>query len=403
MYALDGEQLLEDIETLAEFGKGSGPGVNRLAYSAEDRAGRVWIETQMRALKMQVQVDALGNTSGLYPGSVPGLRPISLGSHTDTVRDGGKYDGALGVLAALACIRTLHSAGRQLRHPVEVINFAAEEATMPGGIFGSRGMVGLLPDTFMEQRAWDGQSAAEHLGAAGLDPAQTKLAARPKGALSAYLELHIEQGGMLEQAGIPIGLVLGIVGIRQYQVSFRGYANHAGTTPMSGRKDALVAAAPFITTIRDVAERHHIVGTVGSLNVYPNVSNVIPGQVDLTFEIRALEDVLLDKAYAEIADYLANADATIQEISRKSPVMSNRILLDAIAAASDELGLPYRELASGAGHDAMCMDTICPEAMIFVPSRNGVSHSPDEYTSPEDCINGARVLLGALLRLDERL
>jgi beta-ureidopropionase / N-carbamoyl-L-amino-acid hydrolase len=168
--ALDGEQLLEDLEQLAQFGGDLGKGINRLAYSPADRAGRQWIEDQMRALGMSVTVDALGNTIGVYSGSDTSLRPIALGSHTDTVPDGGKYDGALGVLAVLACVRTLHTVGFKPRHPVEIINFAAEEATMPGGTFGSRGMVGRLPTNILQQAAWDGRSSADLLRDAGLNP-----------------------------------------------------------------------------------------------------------------------------------------------------------------------------------------------------------------------------------------
>jgi N-carbamoyl-L-amino-acid hydrolase len=401
--ALDGEQLMDDLEQLAAIGGGTGKGINRVAYTPADRAGREWVENQMRALGMVVRVDALGNTIATYPGTDPSLRPIALGSHTDTVPDGGKYDGALGVLAALACVRTLHATGTQTRHPIEVINFAAEEATLPGGTFGSRGMVGTLTDEMMQQVAWDGQTAADHLRAAGYDPAQISQVARPVNSVAAYLELHIEQGGILDKAGIPIGVVLGIVGIRRYMVTFQGYANHAGTTPMADRQDALVKAAPFITTVRDVAIRHGIVGTIGTVYVYPGAPNVIPGQVDLTVEIRSLDDAILDRAAAELAEYAEKAGATFKEASNKSQVMSDPSLMDAFAAASDELGLAHRTIASGAGHDAMCMAEIGPEAMLFVPSRGGVSHSPDEYTEPEHCINGARVLLGALLKLDASL
>jgi N-carbamoyl-L-amino-acid hydrolase len=357
----------------------------------------------MRALGMAVHIDALGNTIGRYPGTDASLRPLAMGSHTDTVPDGGKYDGALGVLAALACIRTLHTAGVQTRHPIEVINFAAEEATMPGATFGSRGMVGSLPADSLSQTAWDGRPAAQHLQDAGYDPGALAEAVRPAGSLAAYLELHIEQGGVLDRAGIPIGVVLGIVGIRRYAVTFSGYANHAGTTPMADRRDALVAAAPFITHVRDMAVRRGIVGTVGSLGVHPGAPNVIPGRVDLTCEIRSLDDGQLDEAAAELKMYLAGADASLVEVSRKAPVPSARQLLDAVVAASEELGLAHQEIASGAGHDAMCIARIAPSAMIFVPSRGGVSHSPDEYTEPEHCVNGARVLLGALLRLDAQL
>jgi beta-ureidopropionase / N-carbamoyl-L-amino-acid hydrolase len=400
--ALDGEQLLEDLEQLAQFGNDTGKGINRLAYSPVDRAGRQWVEDQMRALGMSVTVDALGNTIGVYTGSDATLRPIALGSHTDTVPDGGKYDGALGVLAALACVRTLYNSGFKPRHPVEIINFAAEEATMPGSTFGSRGMVGMLPANILQQAASDGRASAEVLRAAGLNPDHIANALRPPGSLAAYMELHIEQGGILDKAGIPIGIVQGIVGIRRYEVSFQGYANHAGTTPMNERQDALVAAAPFITLVHEVATRRGIVGTIGTLQVYPGAPNVIPGRVDLALEIRSLDDSLLDKAVADLEAHLT-AQASLREISRKAPVPCDRGLLDAMAAACDELGLQHQDIASGAGHDAMCIAQIAPAAMLFVPSRNGVSHSPDEYTEPEDCVNGARVLLGALLRLDARL
>ncbi len=401
--SLDGEQLLDDLEKLATFTEPDRKGINRIAYTPLDRAGREWLETQMRALGMTVRVDAMGNTIATYPGANPDLPPIGMGSHTDTVVEGGKYDGALGVIAALAVVRTLHATGTRTRHPVEIINFSAEEATLPGATFGSRGMVGMLPATILEQLAWDGRPAAQHLLEAGYDPAHMNEAIRPVGALSAYLELHIEQGGILDEVGIPIGAVLGIVGIRRYEVTLHGYSNHAGTTPMANRRDALVQAAAFITLVRDVAVRHDMVGTVGSLQVYPDVANVIPGRVDLTFEIRSLDDSVMDAAADELQTYLDSVGATYKEISHKEPVPSDAGVLDAVMASSEALGLAYRKIASGAGHDAMCIARIAPMAMIFVPSRDGVSHSPDEYTEPADCINGARVLMGALLRLDASL
>jgi len=403
VFALDGEQLLDDLEKLATFSEPGGKGINRIAYSRIDRAGREWIEAQMRALGMQVRVDAMGNTIGSYPGSDLSLAPIGMGSHTDTVRDGGKYDGALGVIGALAVVRTLHTAGVKTRHPIEIINFSAEEATLPGATFGSRGMVGALPANILEQLAWDGRPSAQHLQEAGYDPAAIADAVRPVGALAGYLELHIEQGGVLDEAGIPVGAVLGIVGIRRYEVTFHGYSNHAGTTPMASRRDALVLAAAFITRVNEMAVRRGMVGTVGSLQVYPDVANVIPGRVDLTFEIRSLDDSVLDAAAAELEAHLSSAGASFKEISHKTPVPSDAQVLAAVKAASDELGLKHQEIASGAGHDAMCIAKIAPMAMIFVPSQNGVSHSPDEYTEPQDCVNGARVLLGALLRLDATL
>ncbi|MHC4800479.1 MAG: hydantoinase/carbamoylase family amidase, partial [Planctomycetota bacterium] len=242
---LHGEQLLRDLETLAQIGADPGGGLNRIAYNPADQEARAWVEAQMHAVGMTVRTDAAGNSIGLYPGNDPNLPSIAFGSHTDTVPNGGRFDGALGVLAALACVRALYEAGVHLRHPVEVINFVAEEATMSGGTLGSRAMAG-FPDVtnIVSQPAWDGLPVADHLHTAGLDPATITQARRPKDSLAAYLELHIEQGGALEAAQVPIGVVEGIVGIRRYAVTFHGYTNHAGTTPMIGRQDALVMAAP---------------------------------------------------------------------------------------------------------------------------------------------------------------
>jgi len=223
------------------------------------------------------------------------------------------------------------------------------------------------------------------------------------GELAAYLELHVEQGGVLESSGTCIGTVEGIVGIRRFQVTFEGDANHAGTTPMEGRRDALVSAAPFVTAVRDVASSRGIVGTVGALRVKPNSPNVVPGEVVLAAEIRGLDEDALDGAEEELAGIAADSGATFERTSYKPPAASDPVLLAALEAACEELDLSFRRMLSGAGHDAMCMGAITRQAMLFVPSRNGVSHSPDEYTNPESCIDGARVLLAALARLDAEL
>ena len=401
---IDGEQLLDNLEALAQFGIDPTGGLSRIAYSAEDQQARAWVNEQMRVLEMTVHTDSAGNSMGLYPGTDFNLQPIALGSHTDTVPNGGRFDGALGVLAAMACVRALHEAKVKLRHPVEVINFASEEATMSGGTFGSRAMAGTLDtEADIHKAAWDGQPVAVHLRAANLDPTALKQAIRPTGSLAAYLELHIEQGGSLETTQISIGVVEGIVGIRRYEVVFQGYANHAGTTPMAGRQDALVAAAPFILTVREVAIAHDIVGTIGQLKVHPGAPNVIPGTVEISLEIRGLHEDILDKAEAELAHRVEQIGGTFQAVSVKAPTVSDPRLTDALAAACDELNLSYRRMPSGAGHDAMSIAPICPQAMLFVPSQGGVSHSPDEFTKSEDCVNGARVLLGALLKLDDIL
>ena len=357
------------------------------------------MDSQLRDLGLQVTRDAAGNSVCRYPGSAHELPPIAVGSHTDTVPQGGRYDGALGVVAAMGCIRALHKVGLRLRHPLEVINFAAEEATM-GGTLGSRAMAGLLDPQLLQRPAWDGHPVASHLAAAGLDPSAAVQAARPKGDLACFLELHIEQGGTLEAAGLPLGVVEGIVGIRRYTVGFQGLANHAGTTPMAERRDALVMAAPFILRARDIAVTYGIVGTVGSLRLQPGTPSVIPGWVELSLETRGLDEKRLDDAESDLSSAAAETGGDLTVLSKKLPARSDRRLLACLTSACEELGVAYRILPSGAGHDAMCLAHIAPQAMIFVPSRGGISHSPEEYTDPESCITGARVLFNALLKVD---
>jgi N-carbamoyl-L-amino-acid hydrolase len=399
---LDSERMLADLDALAQIGRGPDGALARIAYSPADQAGRAWVAAQLHALGLRVRADAAGNTIGLYAVTAD-LPPIALGSHTDTVPNGGTYDGALGIVAALACVRALHAARTSLRHPVEVINFAAEEATMAGGTTGSQAMAGLFNPAILDKAAWDGRPVREHLLAAGLDPAAFSTARRAPGSLAAYLELHIEQGDLLATAGVPIGIVTGFVGIRRYAVTFQGYANHAGTTPMHRRQDALVAAAPFITFVRDLAVAYDVVGTIGTLTVQPGAPNVIPGRVELIVEIRGLDSDRLDQVETALGEQARRAVARVVKVVSKPPVQADPGVVGALAAACEALGLAAMQMPSGAGHDAMCIATLCPQAMIFVPSQGGVSHSPDEYSAPEDCVNGARVLLAGLLQLEELL
>ncbi|HEX3722852.1 MAG TPA: Zn-dependent hydrolase [Nitrolancea sp.] len=411
---IDGEKLVRNLQELGQIGLTARGGLMRVAFSQDDLAGRAWVAERMRPL-MDVRLDPAGNTIGCYPGREPDLKPIALGSHTDTVPDGGRYDGALGVLAAIACVEALSGAGVKLRHPVEVINFNSEEAAVAGGTFGSRAMAGQFDPSILEQTTPDGRRIADIVRTANLDPEHIVTAARPKGSLAAYLELHPEQGGRLETAGIPIGVVDGIVAIRRYIASFHGYANHAGTTPMDQRRDALVVAAPFILAVRSTAIVYDIVGTVGTVRVEPGASNVIPGRVDLSVEIRGMDDGVLDAVEGELRRlalgagaefgraFSTSAVADLKPISGKSAVRSDPWLVVELEAACQEVGLPSLRMSSGAGHDAMCMAAITREAMLFVPSRGGVSHSPDEFTSDEHCIAGARALFAALLRIDQRL
>lgn len=400
---LDGEQLLEDLDSLNQIGLSPKGGLNRIAYSPADVAGRAWVNDQMEKLGLQVYTDTAGNNFGRYSGQDESLPPLVIGSHTDTVPEGGRYDGALGVLSALACVRALHEAQIHLHHPVEIANFACEEATVRGGTIGSKALVGLLEAGFVEQAAGDGRLVREHLSGAGLDPYLIKQAQRSSGSIAAFLELHIEQGRQLETAQIPIGVVEGIVGIRRFRVIFNGYANHAGTTLMSDRQDALIMAAPFILAVRDLAMAKGVVGTVGTVYVAPNAPNVIPGRVDLSCEIRGLDEAILDDLETALKQKANALGGDFTPISYTNAVKSDPQLVDILISACEDLALPYQRMSSGAGHDAMNIAHIAPQAMIFVPSHKGVSHSADEYTDPESCVAGARILLAALMKLDEVL
>jgi N-carbamoyl-L-amino-acid hydrolase len=399
---LDGKQLLEDLDSLAQFGATSGGAINRLAYSQADRQARRWVEAQMRDLGLEVRRDQAGNSICIYPGQLPELPHIAIGSHTDSVRDGGRYDGALGVVAAMACIRSLGSADVHLRHPVEVVNFAAEEATL-GGSIGSRAMAGSLPPEILDAAGWDGTPVSSHLRTAGLDPETVLQARRPAGSLACYLELHVEQGGVLEAAGLPLGVVEGIAGLRRYTAIFKGFANHAGSTPMAQRHDALVMAAPFVIAVRDIAVAHGIVGTVGTLHLEPGTRSVIPGLAELSIETRGLSETTLDIAEEQLMQTAKDSGGEVAVLSKKPPAQSEPRLLDALESSCEELGVPYLRMPSGAGHDAQCMAHMAPMAMIFVPSRGGISHSPDEYTDPQSCVTGAEVLLNGLVKIDSLL
>lgn len=400
---LDGARLLSDLEHLATIGADPAGGVSRVAYSAADIEARGWVRETMLGLGMDVRRDEALNVIGRYPGREPGLKPLALGSHTDSVPGGGRFDGALGVVAALACVRALRDAGVVLRHPVEVIDFAAEEATLGAGTLGSLAMTGGLARDALAGTAWDGRPAAMHLRDAGVDPRGLNRAVRPRRALAAYLELHVEQGGALEEAGLPIGVVEGIVGIRRFAGTFAGHANHAGTTPMAGRRDALVMAAPFVLGVRDAAVEAGAVGTVGVLRLQPGAPSVIPGRVELEAEIRGLDEAALDRVERRLVGLAEGLGGQLVRTSAKPAVRSDPALVVAIEAACDAHGLGHRRMASGAGHDAMVIGRLVPSAMVFVPSRGGVSHSPDEFTPPERCVDGGRVLLGSLLELDGRL
>jgi len=402
---VDSIRLQNNIQKLAEIGGTKDGGVHRVAFSLEEIKGRDFIKSLMQRSGLAVRVDAAGNICGRREGLESGLVPILFGSHIDTVPKGGRFDGALGVLAAIECINTLNDIGITTRHPLEVIVFTDEE----GGLIGSRALTGDLSAEALEIVTHSGKTVREGLLAVGGDPDGLDKIVRSRGDIKAFVELHIEQGQILDKSGIDIGVVEGIVGISWWEVTIEGKANHAGTTPMDIRSDALLAAAHFIIAVNQIvrAESGSQVGTVGRIKAEPGAPNVIPGRVLLSLELRDLSAEKIAELFLRIKD---KATAVAMETDTKisfavvdamaDPSPTNASVRDSIAAAAKELGLTFRLMPSGAGHDAQEIANIAPIGMIFVPSVNGISHSPDEYTKPDDLVNGANVLLHTILKLD---
>ena len=405
-------RLNRNLAALGRIGEVAGGGMMRVAFSAADIAGRNFAAGLMQNVGLTVRTDAAGNIIGRKAGTDPSLPAIALGSHTDTVPNGGKYDGALGVIAAIEVAQTLAESRHPLRHPLEIILFTNEEGTgFHRWLLGSRAMAGLLEPADYTTLDDAGVSLAERLPAVGGDLSRIATARRQPGELAAYFELHIEQGPTLHRSGIPIGVVSGITGRAVLTASVIGKANHAGTTPMAERQDALAAAAQLTLAVQNIAARAEIcrVATVGRLQVSPNAVNVVPGAVTMGLEFRdlypnalpAAETTLRRQAMAIAA--AAGVEITVELLETTPPVPLPTALQELIATAADHCQLSHSTLPSGAGHDAQAIAAIAPAGMIFVPSINGISHAPQEYTSPPDCANGAQTLLTLLLLADERL
>jgi beta-ureidopropionase / N-carbamoyl-L-amino-acid hydrolase len=404
---VDGERLRASLEGLSRFGRPDGgsfaDGVSRTAYSDADIAGRAYVAGLMRDAGLNPVVDAAGNIIGRRAGSGPGRQSIVIGSHIDSVRGGGNFDGDVGAMAALEVLRTLADHRRTTRHPIEMAIWSNEE----GGTVGSTAFAGKLAADALANKYY-GVTLAEGLKRIGGDPARLAAAARPAGSIRAYLELHIEQGGTLAKTGIPIGVVDGIVAIDQYDVEITGFANHAGTTPMDERRNALIAAAQLIEAVDAIVKREpgRQVGTVGQLAVFPNAPNVIPGRVELTVELRDLAETKVKALGATVqaeAQRIAAATGTTIAFRQREAIgaaLADPAIQAHIEAAARGLGLAFTHLPSGAGHDAQLLATLAPMGMIFVPSVGGISHSPRELSEWRDCTNGADVLLHTLLAVD---
>lgn len=408
----NGSHLRQSLEGLSVFGRPAGgsfaDGVSRLGYSDADVAGRAYAMDLMRAAGLEPRVDPAGNILARRKGAEDGLPPILFGSHIDSVPQGGNFDGDVGSLSAIEVVRTLNERQVSIRHPLEVVIWANEEGVAYGkGLDGSRAAAGQLKSGELDE-VWNGVKKADALRKIGGDPERIAEARRAPGSFHCYLELHIEQGGTLDQAGIAIGVVEGIVAIDHYYATIRGFANHAGTTPMPDRRDALIAAAELTLAVREIVTREpgRQVGTVGELYVEPNAPNVIPGTVRHSIELRDLSSEKIARLAREIearANEIAARTRTEIEIrpsSHLGSALATPAVQNAIEGAASRLDLGHMRLPSGAGHDAQMMARLGPMGMIFVPSVGGISHSPRELSRWEDCAHGADVLLHTVLAVD---
>ena len=377
------ERIEQHIMELSAFGKNPEGGVSRVAFSQADLDGREYIKALMVQAGLQVDIDAVGNIIGYREGS-ENLSPIMLGSHIDSVPGGGNYDGDVGVIGAIEVAQVLNDNAVVTRHPLEVVVFIDEE----GGLTGSRGMSGQLSAEALSVISHSGLTIGEGISQLGGDPKRLAEATRSAGEIAAYLELHIEQGAVLDDENIDIGVVTGIVGIKWWDITIIGMANHAGTTPMNKRHDALLSAAELIQAVNRVIRQTpgSQVGTVGRILAEPGAPNVIPGKVVMSLEIRDLSEAVIISMYQQITQEAEKIAAhngttiTFHDIDVDArPALTDELIRTLIERAAGQLGLSSRRMPSGAGHDAQDMAKIAPIGMIFVPSIGGISHSPKEF------------------------
>ena len=400
---VDGARLLARLEALAKIGDTGDGGARRLALSDTDKGGRDLLVAWLEGLDLAVHVDAIGNIVGLLPGTTDAA-PVMIGSHIDTVGTGGKYDGALGVLAGLEVIETLKDAGLVPRRPIAVIAFTNEEgARFQPDVLGSCVWTGdMSAEEAYAVRDADGMSVGDELARIGYKGAAVPGFLKPH----AYLELHIEQGPILDAEGGGIGAVTGVQAILWSEIVVAGEANHAGTTPMRYRRSAGLAAARLAVFADDLTrEIDGLVANAGRVVLEPGNVNVVPRKATMTLDLRHPDDATLAEAERRLAAFetelAARSGVTItrRDLARFPSQAFDPRLIGCVEAAATNLGHKVRRMVSGAGHDAQMMATVTPTAMIFVPSVGGLSHTPKEYTKPEDLTAGANVLLAATLRL----
>jgi N-carbamoyl-L-amino-acid hydrolase len=403
---VNGQRIGDHLTALSKFGANPQGGVSRVAYSDADLQGRSYVIGLMKAAGLDVHIDGAGNIVGARAGSDSTLKPLLVGSHIDSVPMGGNYDGDVGSMSAIEVAQVLNEKKIVLRHPLEVVIFQNEE----GGTIGSQALGEGLTRAQLDLVSHSGKTNREGVRFLGGDPDQLTAARRKPGSIAGYFELHIEQGGRLEQEKIDIGVVEGIVGILHSDVTIEGFANHAGTTPMDQRHDALLTAARFIEKVNQVVTSTPggQVGTVGWIKAEPGAYNVVPGRVTLGLEVRDLDEQKFVGLFNRIrneADALGKMNQT--RFSFTAPIITHPALTDngmkkMIEETARSLGFSTKSMPSGAGHDAQEIAHIGPVGMIFVPSIGGISHAPKEFSRPQDIENGANVLLQAVLAFDKR-
>lgn len=411
---LNEARLWQSVEELSSFTLPGQPWTRR-AFSPLFLKSRQWLRTQFEAAGLTITLDPAGNLIGRREGRNPAARPLMTGSHCDTVNSGGRFDGIIGVLAGIEIARSMNEHGIVLEHPLEVVDFLSEEPSDYGvSCVGSRAMGGVLSADMLAEKNAEGETLAQGITRIGGDPDALLEARRPPGSTAAFVELHIEQGPVLESAGLPIGCVTNIVGIRRHRVIVTGRPDHAGTTPMDIRRDALVGAAKIITAVDHKARSYlggeaYLVATIGHLVVSPNASNAVPGKVEMMLEVRSDKQALLDTfsepLLAAIANELEEQGLQLRysRVSEAAPTDCDETVIRAVDDAAAQLGYASRRMPSGAGHDAVYMAKSGPIGMVFIPCLNGRSHCPEEWISSQQLLDGTRVLYQTLLTLDQRI
>ncbi|MBT5219182.1 MAG: Zn-dependent hydrolase [Woeseia sp.] len=404
---IDGERLNATMAHVKTIGLNEDGGSDRVAYSSHNKDALAYLSELMQAAGLSTQIDVAGNLVGRREGKVAGLAPIITGSHIDTVPNGGHYDGIVGTMSGIEVARTMNDNGVELDHPFDVIVWSNEE----GGKIGSRSYRGAIGADEMALQSLGDKTLGDGIAYLGGDPNRLSESQRQAGDVAALIELHIEQGAVLDREGVTIGVVEGIVGIKRWNITVEGFANHAGTTPMDQRQDAMLAAARLTIAVNDTitGTPGKQVGTVGRMQLFPGAPNVIPGKVVMSLEIRDLQmekvSLLFEQIEAAAQQIAMKSDTSIlfKQYYESPAAITDERFKTTVENSANTLGLTSMHMPSGAGHDTQSLQGLAPLGMIFVPSVKGVSHAPSEFTSAQDITNGANVLLLTIIELDKQL